>query len=116
MPHDAYKRLVLSALPGTASDAMELTGLPRVTVGRWLARCHTAGEIHISGWVMARNGGGPFTARYALGPGKDAPCKLKRQSGAQTAARYYASLKASGRLVPSRHAPQPWFAALIARK
>lgn len=71
----AARALVLAALPATQVQVHRKTGLGQATVSRWLSDLKAAGEIHVGGWRRSRHGG-PFAARWVVGPGKDAPCKL----------------------------------------
>lgn len=69
------RRQILDLMPAEQSSIAWATGLSVATISRWVARLHSAGDIHISSW--RRNpGGGDFVPKYSAGPGEDALCEL----------------------------------------
>lgn len=71
MTKQAYRAVVLNAMPGTQTEIRERTGLSVAVVSRWAKSLHEASEVHISGWRRHPNGG-PFAMVYTAGPGRDA--------------------------------------------
>ena len=87
-----YRAKVEAAMPGTTVEIAERAGVERSTTVRWMLVMRKEGACHISGWVRTVGTGGPIKAIYALGPGIDAPCRLKRQGDAVYSKRYRAKV------------------------
>lgn len=71
-----YLAGVMSA---TTAEAAHMTGSKPMVVYNALRRMHRARCVHILGWDATPYG---VTARYALGPGKDAPKPSRLQAKA----------------------------------
>jgi hypothetical protein len=71
MTKQAYRAVVLKAMPGTQAEIRERTGLSVAVVSRWSAALLDAGEVHLASWQRHANGG-PFAMVYAPGAGRNA--------------------------------------------
>lgn len=78
MPRDYHiaKRDILQAMPGTVAQLVAKSGYHRATVERWLVKLRAADGSHIVDWLPP-NGSGNFIPVHGVGPGPDAPCKLR---------------------------------------
>jgi len=90
-----YREVVRDALPATARDIHNQTGLSRVTIWRWLTDLHRAGEIHIARWVA---GGTPgvWLPEYVPGSGRDA-AKPAPKGNAHAVTKYRRRARQDGR-------------------
>ncbi len=117
-----YKQAIADALPGTLGEIAAKSGARLGTVVRWLRIMRDADECHVGSWKRA-DGAGGFKRVYVDGPGRDAPCRLKRLSNTVYSARYRAShpdvvelraIRTRGKYWADKAAttPQSWASAL----
>lgn len=94
MTRQAYRALVLAALPGTQAEIRDRTGLTLATVSRWITDIRIKREAHIGAWFIHPNGG-PVAAVWHLGPGEPAP-RPKIMTDRQRTRKSCAALRKSG--------------------
>lgn len=70
-------------MPGTTDEISKQSGEKQDAVRRWLRIMQDSKprQCRVSTWKRTEGRGGPIKRVYSLGAGKDAPCRLLRQSG-----------------------------------
>lgn len=101
MAAPGYRKLVEAAMPGSARDIQDKVPVHPRTISRVISAIRREGatsdpkvnaKCHIVRWKRSTNGGA-FQPVYALSPGRDAPCLLKKLTMKQVRQRYLKRIK-----------------------
>lgn len=71
-----HRAFVMGAFPGTITQIAARAGVSRSTAVNWVKAIRADGEARIASWEKMPQGG-KYTPIYALGSGRDVPCKFK---------------------------------------